>query len=124
LHPSRHEHGVRAEHRATAAAGPRPTRPGVSIVDTCSWGLAEETQGAKDGVLVDPEYGGEVAGLRDAIAGLGFALLDRGSDRSSDLLVKRSRVSAVDRVERDHLVSVIDTSHETKRSPNCAAGRR
>jgi hypothetical protein len=75
--------------------------------------VSEEPQGAEDGVLVDAEDGGEVAGLGDAVAGPGFALLDRASDRSSDLLVQRSRVSAVDRVDRDRLLGVVDTIHET-----------
>lgn len=58
--------------------------------------VAEQSEGAQDGVCVDAHDGGEVAGWWEAFAGFGFAVGDRATDLCGDLVVEERRVVAVD----------------------------
>lgn len=62
--------------------------------------VAQQSECAQDRVGVHAEHGGEVASLRDAFAGLGFAVADRAADLGGDLLVQQHRIGTVDRAER------------------------
>ena len=63
--------------------------------------VAEEAQRAQDGVGVDLEHGGEIAGGREALARRCFAVGDRAADLGGDLLVQLDWLVAVD-LDTDH----------------------
>jgi hypothetical protein len=63
--------------------------------------VAEEAQRTQDGVRVDLEHGGEVAGGRETLAWLCFTVGDRAADLGGDLLVQLGWVVAVD-LDTDH----------------------
>src|SRR5579864_4071610 len=65
--------------------------------------LAERTQ---DGVGVDAEYGSEIFGGRQSLAGLGLTVRDRAADLAGDLFVELERIVAVD----------LDTTHGASHS--------
>ena len=58
--------------------------------------VAQQPQGAEDGVGVDVEDGGEVLGRGEAFAGLGFSVGDGAADLGGDLLVQVDGVVGVD----------------------------
>jgi hypothetical protein len=58
--------------------------------------VAEQSEGAEDGVGVDVEDGGEVFGRWEAFAGFGFAVGDGAADFGGDLLVEVGGVVFVD----------------------------
>jgi hypothetical protein len=58
--------------------------------------VAELSEGAKDGVGVDAEDGGEVFGGWESFAGFGFAVGDCAADLAGDLFVEVEWVVAVE----------------------------
>ncbi len=63
--------------------------------------VAQQPQRAQDRVGVDAEDGGEIPGLRDAVAGTGLPLSDRAADLRRHLFVQRRGVAAIDGAEAD-----------------------
>jgi hypothetical protein len=81
--------------------------------------VAQQPEGAQDGVAVYAEDGGEVACLGDAVAGTRFAVGDRAADLGGDLLVQRGGVGAIDGRERDGATVgggfwVVDRNHKNQ----------
>jgi hypothetical protein len=75
---------------------------GAGDADPVSWAefeeafVAQESEGAQDGVGVDVHDGREVACRREAFAGFGFAVSNRATDLRCDLIVQERWVVAVD----------------------------
>lgn len=58
--------------------------------------VAEQAQGTKDGVRVDPKHRGEVAGRRQPFSRFGLAVGDSPADLGGDLLEEVGLLLAVD----------------------------
>ena len=79
-----------------AAFGGAGDADAVALAELEQSFVAQEPEGAQDGVGVDVHDGGEVACGGEALAGLGFAVGDRAADLGGDLVVQEGGVVAVD----------------------------
>jgi len=78
--------------------------------------VAQHSKCAQDRVGIHPEFGRQVPRLRDLLARRGLALCDGAAYLGGDLLVKKSRVTAVERSESEVglgiLFGSVDKTHD------------
>ena len=77
-------------------------RPSAAHLDDAL--LAQDSQGPQNGVGVDAQLGGQVFGLRNALAGTRLTVGDRPADLRGDLLVEQGRIAAIETRESQRLV--------------------
>ena len=80
--------------------------------------VAQRAQRAQHRVRVHAQLGGDVAGLGEPLAGMGFALGDRPANLRGDLEVQEGRVAPVEGLKAERLLrpGLVDRAHDANYS--------